>query len=93
MELLGIVPGLDESISDSECSSLISTEIVKIESGSCESILNMVHDLSLDGLSIVSEVRFHEFPHLLSALLGVVILELRLYQIKSECFKLDLLTL
>jgi len=77
MELLGIIPGLDESISDSECSSLISTEIVKIESGSCESILNMVHDLSLDGVDIISKVRIHQFPHFFSALLGIVIFELR----------------
>jgi hypothetical protein len=37
----------------------------------------MVDDLSLDGLFVVSKVRLHELPHLLSSLLGVVVLEFR----------------
>ena len=76
--LLGVVPRLDESISDGVSSSLISTEVVKVESGSSQGVLNMVDDLSLDGLFVVSKVRLHELPHLLSSLLGVVVLEFRL---------------
>jgi hypothetical protein len=36
--------------------------------------------LSLDRLFVISKVRFHELPHLLSSLLGVVIFELRLHK-------------
>lgn len=76
--LLCIVPGLKESISDSVGSSLIGSKIIEIESGSSQRILNMVHDLPLDGSPVSTEVRAHELPHLVSALLRAVIFELRL---------------
>ena len=78
VELLGIVPGFNESISDCHRSSLIGTEIVEVESGSSEGVLNMIDDLSLNRLPVVSEIRFHQLPHLLISLLHVVIFELGL---------------
>ena len=78
VELLSIVPRLDEPISDSVSSGLVSTEVVKVKSSSSKGVLNMVNNLSLDGLLVVSEVRLHELPHLFSALLGVVVFELSL---------------
>jgi hypothetical protein len=40
----------------------------------------VIHDLSLNGLNVVTEIRLHELPHLLSSLLIIIVLELRLFQ-------------
>jgi len=76
VELLSIVPGFNESISDGQSCSLIGTEIIEVESGSSKGIFNMIDDLSLNRLLVVTEIRFHQLPHLLVSFLHIVILEL-----------------
>mgnify|MGYP006907055077 FL=1 len=56
MELLSIVPGFNESISDGQSCSLIGTEIVEVESGSSEGIFDVINNLSLNGLLVVTEI-------------------------------------
>jgi len=82
VELLSIVPGFNESISDGHRSSLIGTEIIEVESGSSEGIFDVIDNLSLNGLLVVTKIGFHQLPHLLVTLLHIVILELRLYRTK-----------
>lgn len=76
VELLSIVPGFNESISDGQSASLIGTEIIEVESGSSEGIFDVINNLSLNGLLVVTEIRLHQLPHLLVSLLHIVVLEL-----------------
>lgn len=78
MELLCIIPGLDQSISNGESTCLISSEVIEIESSSSKSVLDVVDNLSLNRLLIGAKVGLHELPHLFGTLLGVVIFEFRL---------------
>ena len=78
MVLLRIIPRLEKSISDSVGRGLVSTKVIEIESSTRQSVLNVVHDLPLDGSPVVAKIRAHELPHLIRALLGGIILELRL---------------
>jgi hypothetical protein len=80
VELLSIVPGFNESISDGQSASLIGTEIIEVESGSSEGIFDVINNLSLNGLLVVTEIRLHQLPHLLVSLLHIVVLELGLYR-------------
>lgn len=91
MVLLGIVPGLEESISHGQCSGLISSEIIEIESSSSKGVFNMVNDLSLNRLSVVTEIGLHELPHLLSSLLRSIVFELRLNRKWLNFLKFNLL--
>lgn len=68
MELLRIIPTFKKPVSDSVSGSLISSEIVEVESGSRQCVLNMVHDLPLNRLSVTAHVALHQLPHLLLAL-------------------------
>ena len=78
MELLGIVPRLEESIPDGERAGLVSSEVVEVETSSGQGVLDVVDDRSLDRLDIISKISAHELPHLLSTLLVLIVLELRL---------------
>ena len=51
----------------------------------------MVYDLSLNRLSVVTEIGLHELPHLLSSLLRSIILELRLNRKWLNFLKFNLL--
>jgi hypothetical protein len=84
MILLSIIPGLNESISNGVGTGLICAEVVEIESSSSKGVFNMVNDLSLNRLSVVTKVGLHELPHLFSSLLGVIVLEFR--SIKNGIF-------
>jgi len=68
--LLSIIPGLDESISDCECSSFVASFSVKIESGTGESILDVVDEGGLDCLDISGNVTTHELPEHFIFVLG-----------------------
>ena len=65
VELLSVVPGLDQSIAHGVCSGLISTLVVEIEPGSRQSILDVVDDRSLNRTLVTTDVRAHELPHFL----------------------------
>ena len=78
MVLLRIIPRLEESISDSIGRGLVSTKVIEIESSTRQRVLNVVHDLPLDGCPVSTKIRAHELPHLIRALLGGIVLELRL---------------
>lgn len=78
MILLCIVPRLKESVTDSKGRCLVRCEVIEIEPGAGERVLNVVGDLSLDGLFVGAEVRAHQLPHLFISLLLLVVLEFRL---------------
>lgn len=44
MELLGVVPGLKQTVAYGETCGLVSTEVVEVESGASECVLHMVYD-------------------------------------------------
>ena len=44
VELLRVIPGLDQTVPHGEGRRLVCTLVVKVESGTCQSVLNMVHD-------------------------------------------------
>ena len=90
MELLGIIPRLEESIPHGEGSCLISSEIVKVESGSGKGVLDVIGDLPLDTLGVRAHVGAHEGPHLLGTLLALVVSKFRL---KMDDLRKLLLTL
>ena len=78
MVLLRIIPRLKESISDGVSGGLVCAKVIEIESCTRQCVLNVVHDLPLDGCPVSAKIGAHELPHLIRALLGGVILELRL---------------
>ena len=84
--LLSVVPRLEQPVSNREGPGLICSDVVEIESRAGQCILYVVHNLSLDGLDIGAEVGAHQLPHLLRALLGLIILKLRLYISKNNIF-------
>ena len=65
MELLCIVPCLNQAITDRISSCLIGAHVVEVKSGSRQGILNMIDDGTLDRSLIAADVRTHELPHLL----------------------------
>lgn len=76
---LSVVPGLEESVTNGEGGSLVSTKVVEVETGASKSVLDVVHDLLLDVLLAGGKVSAHELPHLFLTLLGGRrVLELRL---------------
>ena len=52
MELLGVVPSLDQAITDGVCCRLVSAFVVKVKASSGQSVLYMVDDGPLDGTLI-----------------------------------------
>ena len=56
---------------------MVSAKVVEVKSCPGKSIFNMVNNLSLDRPNIGAKIRTHEFPHLLSSPLRLVILEFR----------------
>ena len=44
MELLGVIPGLDQAVANGVGSSLISTLIVKVEASASQSVLDVIDD-------------------------------------------------
>ena len=56
MELLSVVPGLDQTVADGVCSCLISTFVVEVEAGPCESVLDVVNNRALDRSLISANV-------------------------------------
>ena len=78
MILLGVIPGFYQSISDSIRACLIGSEVVEVEPGPGEGVLNVVHNGPLQRLLVISQVGAHQLPHLLSALLVLVIFEFKL---------------
>mmetsp|Transcript_3131 Transcript_3131/g.5401 ORF Transcript_3131/g.5401 Transcript_3131/m.5401 type:complete len:228 (-) Transcript_3131:258-941(-) len=69
-ELLGVVPRLEKPISDGIGRGLVRTKGVKVVSSTCERVLDMVDDLSLDSLWLTTEVLRHEGSEELVPLLG-----------------------
>ena len=57
--LISIIPSFDESILDRVGSSLVCIEVVEVESSAAESVLDVVHDWSLDRLVVMPDVRAH----------------------------------
>lgn len=89
---LGVVPGLNESISDGQGSSLVSSEIVEVEAGSGERELNVVDDLLLDGLLVGLHVGTHEFPQFLLLLFSGIVTIVKL-GLNTESVQVTSLTL
>ena len=77
VEFVGVIPGLEEPVTNGICSCLVSAEVIEVKSSPGESILDMVHDLPLDRLDVTAKIGTHKLPHLLSASLVLVIFELR----------------
>jgi len=77
MELLRVVPGLDQAITDGVRRGLISTLIIKVEASSGESVLNVVDDGSLNGAFVGTDIASHELPHLLVSFIWGWLAELR----------------
>ena len=56
MELLSIVPSFDQAIAYGVRSSLVSTLVIEIESCTSKSVLNMIHNRSLDRTLVTADV-------------------------------------
>ena len=65
MELLGVVPGLDQAITHRVRRRLVSAFVVEVKASPGESVLYMVDDGPLDGTLIGANIRSHKLPHLL----------------------------
>lgn len=76
--LLGVIPRLNQSIPNREGCSLVRRKVVEVEASASEGVLDVVDNLALNALAVGAHVRAHQLPHLVCALLGVVVLELRL---------------
>ena len=48
MVLIGVVPRLDQTISDGVCSGLVGTLVIEIEASSSQSVLDVVDDRALN---------------------------------------------
>mmetsp|Transcript_101606 Transcript_101606/g.140414 ORF Transcript_101606/g.140414 Transcript_101606/m.140414 type:complete len:202 (+) Transcript_101606:1511-2116(+) len=65
VEFVSIIPRLDQAISDGVGSGLVSTELIEVETSTCQGVLNVVDDLTLDGLVVGAKIGAHELPHLI----------------------------
>ena len=67
MELIGVVPSLDQAVSDRVSCGLVGTLVIEVEPCPGQSVLDVVDDRALDGALVSALVGVHELPHLLLA--------------------------
>ena len=56
MELICVVPGLDQTIPDRVSCCLVGTLVVEIKSSAGQSVLNVVDDRALDGTLVAANI-------------------------------------
>ena len=71
---VGVIPGLDQSVAYRVGSGLVCTEVVEVEPGSCKSVLDVVHDGSLNGALVCADVSVHQIPKLVVVLFSSLLL-------------------
>lgn len=87
VELLCIIPGLDQAVPDGVRRGLISAFLIEIEPSAGQSVLDVVNDGALDRTLISTDVRAHELPHLFLASTSRLA---ELWAVECACFTIIL---
>jgi hypothetical protein len=67
--LASVVEALDEAVADAVRGALEAVELGEVEARAAESVLDVLHNVSLERLLVVAEILLHQAPQQMVALL------------------------